>query len=374
MKIAMLTTWSEPCGIADYAKGLVAALKPQAAVDVIEIKHGRHKRDYFRKLGQACVGYDLVHIQHEYVFFGGRDPWNADWKELIRHIKVPYIVTVHTWLRPFSGGGWIKRSVRALRLGVYTLIGWQRYLEAGQFKGAVKVIVHTQAFAQALMKKGIAREKVQVMDQGIPGAPQFASGLRAKARWGLAGQVVTLFGFLIPSKGHLLALEAWQQAPENTTLMIVGKPFSKVDTLYAEKVKTQANTFPGTVKMTGYLEPDDLADLLLASDLVILPYTAGTASYSLSVVLAHGCVALTSDIECFQELSRNTAMLETFPNRNAAALATQLKGLLQDSVRRQKLRENAANWVQAHQWEMIASLLIHVYTEVMQTLQSDDHV
>lgn len=206
MKIAMLTSWKEACGIADYSQALVKALQSHAEIKVVPLRPGQRRADYFRKLGQACNECDLVHIQHEYIFFGGRNPWNYYWQDVLQPIQKPLVITSHTWLKSFHGGPVWKSSLRAIRDGIYRVSGWSQYLEAGQFQRANRIIVHTRSYAQALSQRGIPQEKILVFPQGIPEPAPVGNAVRAQQRWSLSGKVITIFGFLIPSKGHLLAL------------------------------------------------------------------------------------------------------------------------------------------------------------------------
>jgi len=366
MKVAMVTSWDEPCGIADFSRALVAALQSYVEVKVVPLKHGQRNAAYFRALGQVCNECDLVHIQHEYVFFGGRDPWNYYWQDVLNPLRVPYLVTSHTWLRPFSGGPFWKCSMRMLRDSIYRISGWSHYLEAGQFKQAKRVLVHTKAHYQALIQRGIPAERLCLFPQGIPENVPTGDARKARDRWSLSGKVVTIFGFLIPSKGHLLALRAWEKAPSHTTLVIVGKPFSSVDETYAREVTRRAQKFSGSVRLTGYLNSQDLADVLAASNLLIMPYISSTSSYSLSILLAQAKPVLASDIECFREIVAERPCLALFKSNDADDLAVQLKRLLADEDRLKQLQQEAKLWVQEHTWDKIASRLVKVYTEILE--------
>ncbi len=363
MKIAMLTTWDEACGIAEYAHALVDALQPLVEVKVVPIKHGMRGAEYFKSLAEACNDCDLVHVQHEYIFFGGRDPWNYYWPHFIKALRKPYIVSIHTWLKPFTGGPLWKRVLRALRDGVYALCGWKHYLELGQFNHAKKILVHTQAHYHALQHRGVNTERLELVPQGVPGHIPEGNAEAARKKWSLSGQVVTILGFLIPSKGHLLALEAWKKAPPDATLMIIGMPFSQADEVYARAVTQAAQAFPETVRLTGYLEEQDLSDLLAASDVALMPYTGGTSSYALSRVLAQARPVLASDIDYFKEVFSESKCLVLFASGDADDLAARLQILLGNEAQQKRLSQAAAQWSAERSWDKIASRILKVYTE-----------
>jgi glycosyltransferase involved in cell wall biosynthesis len=367
MKIAMLTSWQEACGVADYASALVAALRSRAEVEVnvVGLIHGQTEPGYFRKLGEACNGADLVHIQHEYVFFGKRTPWSYRWPDVLKALRVPYVVTSHTWLKPTQGGPAWKRAGRSLRNALVRSTGWSRYLEAGQFQSAARIITHTRAHREFLIESGLAPEKIAVLPQGIPSGFPLGDAARARQRWDLRGPVVTLFGFLNPAKGHELALAAWKQMPREAVLVIAGKAFSSRDQAYAEQLERQARRMGQQVRWAGYLEEPDLADVLAASDVVLMPYVATTASYALSLALMAGRPVLASDLAPFQEIRQEKDCLELFQNRNADDLARQLKMLLENPGRRESLAQGAREWSRTHTWEAVAGATAKLYADAL---------
>ncbi len=370
LRVAMMTSWDEPCGIADFTHSLVDALRPAVDVKVVPLKHGVRRAGYYRNLARACSDCDLAHVQHEYVYFGGRDPWNNYWPLLAKALPVPHVVTVHTRLEPFTGGPWWKRLLRGGREAAYRALGWSRFVQGGQFRTSRRVLVHTRGHFQALLARGLDATQLRLLPQGAPGRPLAARPEAARQRWAISGPIVTIFGFLIPSKGHLLALDAWQRLRPQATLMIVGRPFSDQDQPYAQAVGLAARSAGPSVRLTGYLDPQDLADLLAASDVVLLPYLAGTSSYALSVVLAQGRPVLASDLEYFQEVAREQASVALFRAGDAEDLARQLRDLLADPGRRQALSLAARGWTQAHAWDKVAAQVRSIYAEALEPEKS----
>jgi len=365
MQVAMLTSWNEPCGIADFSRALVTALQRHIDVKVVPLKHGQTQARYFQSLGEACNDCDLVHIQHEYAFYGGRDPWNCHWGSVLRGIRIPYVVSSHTWLKPFIGGPVGKRVMRSLRSGLYKVSGWQHYLEAGQFAGARRVIVFNQAYQQELIRRGLPAGRVEYFPQGVPEEVLPGDARAARSRWELKGRIIVIFGFLFPSKGHLLALRAWEQALPNTMLVIAGGEFSGKEAHYARQVAKAAEKFPKTVRLTGYLSEQDLADLLEAADLVVLPYLNHTSSYALSRVLAAGVPVLASDLACFREIREANPCLELFRTGEVEDLSVKMRDLLEDTGKRCGLQQAARRWVQEHGWNKVAEDTVKLYKRVL---------
>lgn len=78
MKIAMLTTVGERCGIAAYTAELTEALRrqPRMQVEVIPIDVGHQPLEHYQALARLlnAEDVDIVHIQHEHSFGEGYYP------------------------------------------------------------------------------------------------------------------------------------------------------------------------------------------------------------------------------------------------------------------------------------------------------------
>lgn len=70
MKVTMLTTTGERCGIAAYSRALVKALWEFVEVEVEPIEEGKHTAEHHRTQADRLNMADVVHIQHEYSFWG----------------------------------------------------------------------------------------------------------------------------------------------------------------------------------------------------------------------------------------------------------------------------------------------------------------
>src|SRR4051812_31654769 len=62
MRVALLTTYSEPCGIAEYAKSLVKSLEGVVDFDIYD-------RDRWNIATLLAGDYDILHLNHEGALF-----------------------------------------------------------------------------------------------------------------------------------------------------------------------------------------------------------------------------------------------------------------------------------------------------------------
>src|SRR5690242_20692561 len=100
MRVAMLTTVGEQCGIGSYAGALIAGLRtlPDMEVEVVPITRGRQPTEHYVTQAELlnAPDIDVVHIQHEHGFWGGIRPNASAFWELRYLIQKPLVLTAHT--------------------------------------------------------------------------------------------------------------------------------------------------------------------------------------------------------------------------------------------------------------------------------------
>ena len=127
--IAILTPWNQQCGNAEFAKRLTSGFTSFSTIEPIELENliehdtldSRWKQErYITKLIKQvrASDCDLVHIQHEFCFFG-RARRYADRRllRLMRNIRKPIVLSLHTWKSSMcwqSGKPWFKGALSAI--------------------------------------------------------------------------------------------------------------------------------------------------------------------------------------------------------------------------------------------------------------------
>src|SRR5256884_8666191 len=102
MKVGMLTTWRTRCGIAAYTADLVNALcdpDSDVEIEVVPIEPGLQPDSHYAEQADRLNRCDVVHIQHEYSFWGGYLPGKNRFHTLRRLIRKPVVLTAHTTTR-----------------------------------------------------------------------------------------------------------------------------------------------------------------------------------------------------------------------------------------------------------------------------------
>ncbi|SFM88213.1 Glycosyltransferase involved in cell wall bisynthesis [Pleomorphomonas diazotrophica] len=228
MRVVLLTPWDQKCGNAEYSKHLVTGFSDEVEIFPIDLpnlmgtrrsfgdKYKLHKD--FRRILQKIneIDPDIVHIQHEFVFFGSgtsRSCVNFDW--FTKRLRHPFVVTMHTL--PVKLLNPDKRKLLR-RIDPRRLISRFHLIRA--MERARGVILHSQSTQRVLMQatKSLS-DKISVCPLPIGKVEGTSAGIYTKQ----ASDVwLTIIGFVSRYKGHLSAVELLSHLPNNFKLVIAG--------------------------------------------------------------------------------------------------------------------------------------------------------
>lgn len=374
MRVAMWSSAGERCGIATYTRELTAALSARGvAVEAVTVPYedrdpARRRRDLAR-LNAA----DLVHLQHEYSFFGGVAPGASSLGEWYRGLTVPRVVTAHS---VFTAAEVLRLPQetrfrqRLAKRALAALPGYRAYVERLPFAGAGAVIVHTEA-ARARVAAAAAPPRLAVLPAGVPEvgpAPAEGEVAAFRERFGLTGaRVLTVFGYLTPDKGYDTALEALAALPAPVKLLIAGGVRVEREAPFRAALEGEiaARGLGSRVAITGYLSDAEIALAMAAADVVLVPHHIANGSYSVMIALAHGRPVLASDLACFRDLAEAGAGVELFPPGDAAALAERAGFLLASAGTRRRMADAARAHAAGHGWPAVAAATHLLYEAVL---------
>jgi len=374
MKIAMVTTVGDRCGIASYSASLAESLRlvPKTEIEIVPITVGEqpplHYQEQARAINAAEV--DVVHFQHEFSFWGFPPPnGRSAFAELRALVRKPTVVTAHTTLGldaifPIPSRrnpiGWLRRK----RMLAHR--GWRENVEVKTFD-ADATIVHTEAAQDEFARRGLDRQRLFVVPMGIPAPLIAATGGQAfRDRWGLQGKrLLTLFGYVTPNKGYALVADVLRHLPDDVVFVIAGGARRPVEQQYVDAVERHVRKIgmKKRVIVTGHLSDAEIAEAMAATDLALAPHTQATNSYSVTFPLTYGKATLASDLPCFREMAAASDSLELFENRNKADLRQKLVALLEDGARRERLAANALRHAERFSWPNVARATRDVYAK-----------
>ncbi len=370
----MFTPWRAQCGISDYSRHLVTALRglPEIAdVRIVEAPSGAARSrslDVVRHFASDTRRYhalgaemnadapDVAHVQHQYFFFGGVAPHKNHVRAFYEAVRVPLALTVHEIAQAAPDASLLQRTAIALANRANFVHPAIRHL-----------IVHTEADRQALIALGVPAERIHILRHGIPPAAPMPAAAEAKRVLDLDGRrVVTLFGFLAAKKGHRLALAALRTLAEDVLLLFAGDRHLDDHTDYVPNLRAEiaALGLEARVRITGYLPEAQIPPVMAATDVAIAPFVQSSGSGSLANLLAYGRAVVASDIPPHQEIARESpASLSLFPSGDADALAAQIRALLEDDERRGALQTAALAYANRHSYVSMARETVAVYQQ-----------
>lgn len=376
-KIALIGNYlPRQCGIATFTSDLLTSLKCEAsdsevcAVVMNDVPQGylyppevrfeiaqKKLSDYrlaadFLNMNQV----DVVCLQHEYGIFGGEN--GAYILELLAHLRMPVVSTLHTVLRePTAGQRQVLRSI-------------------AQYSERVVVMSH-RAVEMLQEVYGVPREKIVIIGHGIPDVP-FVDPNFYKDQFGVEGRKVILtFGLLSPGKGieyMIDALPAIVAQHPDVVYIVLGATHPHVKRQSGESYRMsllrrarELGVDSHIIFHNRFVELSELCEFLGAADVYVTPYlnkeqiVSGTLAYSLG---AGKAVVSTPYWYAEEMLADGRGRLVPF--RDSRALAEQINDLLTNEVERHAMRKRAYTFTREMVWKEVARKYLEVFHIVKQ--------
>lgn len=371
----MWASTEERCGIASYTRALVEPLRREGAeVDVVVVPYTdrdpAHAATTLERLNRA----DVVHLQHEYTFWGGVAPGSSSLPRYLAALKRPWVVTAHT---VFTAAELLRvaQETRPRQRLAKTLLAalpsYRASVERAPFQGAAAVIVHTEEARDRMLRRGIRPERLHVLPAGIP-EPARAPSAETLAAFhethGLNGsKVVTLFGFITPEKGYETALDALKSLPPVVKLLVAGGARVEREEPHVEALRAaiKERGLERRVAITGFLPDADVATAMAASDLVLVPHLAANGSYSVMTALSYGKPVIASNLACFAEIAADGGGVELFDVGDETMLAERIGYLLASAGARSQLAAAAGAYAARRSWATVAAATAKIYRSVL---------
>ena len=299
MRILHISTHDENCGIGKYQEMYIAAMHSVNSKVINDffatspnVMRQQTKVEFqatMEKLSAELMGYDLVHIQHEFSFYG-----KGQLAEIVRRIKLagkPFVSTIHT--RP------VINTVTSSRLSpkwpirkVRTEIGNRRYADLVLPLAESKlVIVHNTSTRQVLTELGFDKHRIMIKPIPVPKPNRPSSDftkqiedIKNKVHYKPGDFIFATVGYLSQVKGCMQIIKTPSLLPPHYKLLIFGgiHPLGKNDeTLDEMSDYIVDHNLQDRVFISGFVEDDDLLNAYASSvDLLVFPYMREYASSS----------------------------------------------------------------------------------------------
>jgi glycosyltransferase involved in cell wall biosynthesis len=352
-------------GVSRYGRLLAAEARTRPELLVREAEllldgQGKENRHRLLRAAGDLAGADVVHLQYNTQL--ASSVWGPGWSQLanlwtfVRRVHAPLAVSVHDLFPPAS---W--RVISQLTRTKIALLARHRLARVMRSPAAAEEVpsfglrskLRRNFRPEAVTLRWLARggrhlivctqEERERLNEFIPGAtvtviPHFvetrvlpvARG-DAKQALGLGDRrVVTLLGYIHPRKGHVLLVDAMPHLPPDVIVVFAGGAAPEQGGYLAELLNAARVT--GTaerIRVTGYLPESELEQYLAATDLAVCPFTAASASGSLSTWISVQKPVLASDLPQISEYNQiEPGAIETFRPYTAGAFAEAVCRLL----------------------------------------------
>ncbi len=352
------------CGIATFTTDLCNAIAAEygtAQLSVVAINDGQSSYLYPERVQfEICEGdiasyreaaeflnagkVDLVCLQHEYGIFGGKSGNYII--ELLKHLKMPVITTLHTVLREPN------LDQRAVMHKI-----------AARSERLIVMSQHSSRILQEVF--GVPREKIDLIPHGIHDLP-FEQPDLYKSRFSCQGKRVLLtFGLLSPNKGFESVIQAMPSIlarHSNAVYMIAGATHPHVRAREGDRYRLELQALTKKLGVeqqvlfvNRFVAPEEMAALVGSADVYVTPYcheaqaVSGTLAYALG---AGKAIISTPYWHAAEVLDHGRGLLVPFESPAAIAKAT-IK-LLDDDKARQAMRERAYLYARPMVWQRVA--------------------
>lgn len=389
MRVAHVSTWDTECGIARYTQYLKQGLERVGVDgDVVAIDRDRTRylarrelRHYYSGLAEQLHDSDLIHIQHEFGFFGDDRNYRSMVFEFRRFLKAslqlgkPVFITFHTdpyWYAPPTS------DPRTLAIALPAKALWRTAVPPVLNRNSTAhAVVHSGTARKGLINAGVTPKRVTLVPHGVPAPspvqsdPAVARAARKRLDIPEQATVLGVFGFLSKYKGHMTALRALQHLPRHYQLLFVGGQHPLGSERELESALAYMDEYPelrSRLTVTGHESDDRAREDLAATDMLLAPYEAGTtlsASGALGWALSSGRPVISSKIAPFVELAGDAGCLELVTPDAPHELALAIERLAADPAGRRRLVARAAQYCDMFSWERTAATHARLYAATL---------
>jgi glycosyltransferase involved in cell wall biosynthesis len=265
-----------------------------------------------------------------------------------RHIELAFLAALYGRISIFESHNYVK-------VASHPLLGhWVRLLRNAERQ--VAMVVTTQAAAQAYEGLGVPRKRILVSPNGVDVKRFVCSEPIDEVRRSLglpAGKTIVGFcGHLYPGRGIEELLECATRLDQIFFVIVGGEP----DDIQTCKKKAQKLGLCN-VRFVGFVSQFEVPNYLLASDILVMPYTKATPSHEymspmkMFDYLASGRAIVATDFPVVREVLHNRQNAVIVPPGRGGDLASGIQWLLDHPKFVEKLGGQARRDAEQYSWE-----------------------
>ncbi len=363
LRVGMVTTWNERCGIAEYSRQLIEATHEAAIEWTILAPHRDDADGLVASPPWRGSGREPAAIRC------WRDAWPTDLSGVVTEARRLDLQVVHLQSHLNLWGSAQVDALAALRadcrrvfMTLHSVRGARPDADAVRGLAAItRLFVHTEIDRRRLAGLGL-RDNVTMLPQGCPRVGTQAA-VDVRRALGITGDpVVGTFGFLRPHKGVLeliASVARLRRRYPRIVLVAATAVYPSADSAaYLAQCQDAVRRHGLDNRchlVTDFLAPHETATLLQACDVIVLPYrkTIDSSSAALRAALASRRPVVATDVPVFSDLADAVHVVK---RATPAALARGITHLLEDEALRSRLVANATARVSADSWEVVGRI------------------
>jgi glycosyltransferase involved in cell wall biosynthesis len=306
---------------------------------------------------------EMVCLQHEFGIFGGKS--GSHITELLKHLKMPVITTLHTVLREPNPDQRVVMHKIAAR--------------------SESLVVMSQYSARVLQKVfNVPAEKIDLIPHGIPDLPFEQSDVYKQLPSCQGKTILLTFGLLSPNKGFESVIQAMPRilsSHSNVVYMIAGATHPHIRAREGDRYRLELQALAKkhgveqqVLFVNRFVSPEEMISLVGSADIYITPYcheaqaVSGTLAYAMG---AGKAIISTPYWYAAELLDEGRGALVPFENPDAIAAAA--IELLDNDSARQAMRKRAYSYGRQMVWSRVAQSYMRSFerASVRQTLPAD---
>ena len=224
---------------------------------------------------------------------------------------------------------------------------------------AAAIITVCAALKDALVKLGVAGEKIRVLRNGVD-LGLFRPGDRegARRRLNFTGTTLLSVGNLTPVKGHDLVIEALPSLPDKSLVVVGAGPLDNELRKLARRIGVAAR-----VRFLGTLSQKELAQVYAAADILVLASSREGWANVLLEAMACGTPVVASNVWGTPEVVTTPAVGELMDDRSPTAIVRAVERLLARRPSRSAIRAYA----ECFDWEATTRGQLELFREILRS-------
>jgi len=232
----------------------------------------------------------------------------------------------------------------------------RRWSQTWAYRRAAGVIAVSEPLREFAVSLGVRPERAVTIPNGVDGAVFYRRGhgeCRARHRIAADAKVILSAGYLVEGKGHhhvIEALAALNRRGVEAELIIAGGAGREGDFEPVIREAVRRHGVEARVRMVGAVQPETLAELMCAADVLCLASYAEGWPNVVHEALACGTPVVATRVGGVPEMIRSADQGIVIPPRDQAALESALETALGRSWDPAAVSE----WARSRTWENVA--------------------